>query len=384
MESSNATAPGASSSRGASISTNSSSRSFGTAISNTSNPSGTHLQLIPKEWSISSLSTAGASSPNLDLSVIDRLRAEIEKESQPNTTPFDKKDAVYTLVKKIHRGCQDQSPWWQFFHVYAEGSIKPPEHEEGTIYACCNMCGKNINVTNGIAGLITHIRARHDNECLKFVADEKGGHKRSADGRDIRDLFKHSKAPKMLSNTEKREHVKHQTARWLAMDILPLTTVESKRYRQHIESIDSKMKPFTAVSMKNTLRSLEDKIRDAIVERVTGSWMALTTDHWTSRGKDSYTGMTAHWVDEKFELQNRVLGCWLHEGDSESQTLQDDFLEELFKKCKFQTANIVAVVSDTTSNMNKFGTLLEKLDIPHIEHILHGSCVAAHGQECLP
>ena len=72
-------------------------------------------------------------------------------------------------------------------------------------------------------------------------------------------------------------------------------------------------------------------------------------------------------------MQNRVLGCWLHEGDSESQTLQDDFLEELFKKCKFQTANIVAVVSDTTSNMNKFGTLLEKLDIPHIyctDHVL--------------
>jgi hypothetical protein len=141
MESSNATAPGASSSRVASISTNSSSRSFGAAISNTSNPSGTHLQLVPKEWSISSLSTAGASSPDLDLAVIDRLSAEIEKVSQPKTTPFDKKAAVYTLVKKMHWGRQDQSPWWQFFHVYAKGSIKPPEHEEGTIYACCNMCG---------------------------------------------------------------------------------------------------------------------------------------------------------------------------------------------------------------------------------------------------
>ena len=83
--------------------------------------------------------------------------------------------------------------------------------------------------------------------------------------------------------------------------------------------------------------------------------------------------MATHWIDEKFELQNQVLGCWLHEGDSESKTLQDNFIEDLFKKCEFPTANIVAVVSDTTSNMNKFGTWLEKLDISHIyckDHVL--------------
>ena len=47
-------------------------------------------------------------------------------------------------------------------------------------------------------------------------------------------------------------------------------------------------------------------------------------------------------------------------------TFQENFLEELLKKCKFTTENIVAVVSNTAISMNKFGTLLEKLDIPHI------------------
>ena len=76
--------------------------------------------------------------------------------------------------------------------------------------------------------------------------------------------------------------------------------------------------------------------------------------------------MMSHWIDKKFESQNRVVGCWLREGDSEPQTLQDEFIEALIKKCKILRENIVAVVSDTTSNMNKFGTLLEKLDIPNI------------------
>ena len=81
----------------------------------------------------------------------------------------------------------------------------------------------------------------------------------------------------------------------------------------------------------------------------------------------------AHWINEKFDLQNQVLGCWLHAGDSDLYTLQDNFLEYLCNRCKFPRAEIVAVMSNTTSNMNKFGTLLEKLDIPYIyctDHVL--------------
>ena len=112
--------------------------------------------------------------------------------------------------------------------------------------------------------------------------------------------------------------------------------------------------------MKNALISLKDNIPNAILHRATGSWMSLTTDHWTSCGEYFYTGMMDHYIEKRFELQNRFFGCWLHEVDYESQTFKDKFFDELFKKCKTPTANVVAVVSDTTSNMNKFGTFLEK------------------------
>ena len=54
------------------------------------------------------------------------------------------------------------------------------------------------------------------------------------------------------------------------MDVLTLTNVDSKRYHQYIESIDSTMKTFSTVAMKYTLRYLEDKILDAIVHSATG------------------------------------------------------------------------------------------------------------------
>ena len=72
------------------------------------------------------------------------------------------------------------------------------------------MCGKDINYKSGNSGLITHIKARHEYERLNFVANKKGGLKRTEANGDIRDLFNHYKAPKLLINSDKKKHVKHQ------------------------------------------------------------------------------------------------------------------------------------------------------------------------------
>ena len=88
------------------------------------------------------------------------LVLKLRRRAIQNDSIYDKA-AVYMLVNKIHRGFQTQSTLWQFFHVYAEGSIKHPDNEKGTVYACCSMCGKDINYKRGNSGLITHIKARH-------------------------------------------------------------------------------------------------------------------------------------------------------------------------------------------------------------------------------
>jgi hypothetical protein len=77
--------------------------------------------------------------------------------------------------------------------------------------------------------------------------------------------------------------------------------------------------------------------------------------------------MSAHWIDGEFNIHNKALGCWLHEGNLLGSTLRDKFLLNLFARYDFDKLNIIAVVSDTTGNMNKFGMKLQELvSIPHI------------------
>ena len=142
---------------------------------------------------------------------------------------------------------------------------------------------------------------------------------------------------------------------------------------QNIESIDSTMKPFSTVTMKGTLRYLEDDIWYVIVYRATYLWMSLKliigyrlsripTQEWRPIGLTRSLSCKTEFlvvVCMKVTLSRRLF------------TFQENFLEELLKKCKFTTENIVAVVSNTAISMNKFGTLLEKLDIPQIYCTYH-------------
>ena len=90
--------------------------------------------------------------------------------------------------------------------------------------------------------------------------------------------------------------------------------------------------------------------------------------------------MTCHWADDNYKLHCVPLGVFLHEGSSDSDSLVDDFAIKIFKDCGFSDLNISAVVSDTTGNMNRFGQMLETLQIPHIyctDHVLQLSAKIA-------
>ena len=58
--------------------------------------------------------------------------------------------------------------------------------------------------------------------------------------------------------------------------------------------------------------------------------------------------MTCHWIDDSWQLHSLSLGCFLHEGDSKSDSLVDNFAIKLFQECGFEECLISAVVSDTT------------------------------------
>ena len=76
---------------------------------------------------------------------------------------------------------------------------------------------------------------------------------------------------------------------------------------------------------------------------VDSQWVALVvTDHCTLIAKQSYCGMSAHWIHGDFNIHNKALGCWVHEGNLLSDTLSNQFMLNLFIRYNFDKLNIIA------------------------------------------
>jgi hypothetical protein len=113
-----------------------------------------------------------------------------------------------------------------------------------------------------------------------------------------------------------------------------LDTVEDKHFYNMMIVHDADAKKLCCQKVHQKILYFETNSHADISKSlcVDGEWVVLTTDHWTSIAKQSCCGMSAHWIDGDFNIHNKALGCWLHEGNSLDDTIRDKFLLNLFTR----------------------------------------------------
>jgi hypothetical protein len=60
----------------------------------------------------------------------------------------------------------------------------------------------------------------------------------------------------------------------------------------------------------------------------------VTLDHWTSKAKQSYSGMTVHYTYDNWIQTQYDLGCYLHEVMTTGTAIKEDYIKNLFKELR--------------------------------------------------
>ena len=205
-------------------------------------------------------------------------------------------------------------------------------------------------ITNSTIGTVTNKKKRSQSSVTKFIT--------------------RTGLPTRLSSSERYEAIKSVVTKWIITSLLPFSTVQDPAFRD-VQKIHCSSAPeFGANDVKTRVSMLSKDYRKRIETTLKGEWVTLTTDHWTSPDKKSYCGLTAHWITSHGKLESLTLGCFLYcLEDASAENLREDFLIKLFEDSGLgNTVNVLAVVSDTTASVNRFGMFLEQLE-QKIQHI---------------
>jgi len=167
------------------------------------------------------------------------------------------------------------------------------------------------------------------------------------------------------------------TAKFVVENALPFSVVETPSHRAMIATHNPQAKHMSNKKVKSIIINLDNAMRGRVIESMKGQSASFTLDHWTSKANENYTGITGHFIDDKWKLNSMSLGMFLHKGRTTSDELQKSFIDLHLNKLKLSATKVFSFTTDTTGNMNSFGRKLEDIGIAHIyctDHVLQLTC----------
>lgn len=242
-----------------------------------------------------------------------------------------------------------RSPSWDRFKVMEDNKAK------------CKYCSQHVSVAGGsIGNLIRHLKTKHptlnlnnektdqvNNKDVKInenVNDDDDDDTVSSSGSDIQGVTNSNiTATSNKTNTQlnitnffvqsvalcKSKRFDAQLIKMIVKEYHPFSIVENSEFVKFVKLLcPGYSLPTRKTVSNNLLQQLYlSTLGEVKIDLKKASAVCLTTDSWTSVNNESFTAITAHYLDSKFQLKSILLECLSfhsrHTAENISRCLKD-------------------------------------------------------------
>ena len=148
----------------------------------------------------------------------------------------------------------------------------------------------------------------------------------------------------------------------------PLNSVNDCRFAQLVKTLEPRYNMESRTYITSTLiPQMYDDLKAKIQQDLNAcEFVGLTTDQWTSRATQSFTTVTALYINDHWELKNVVL-VTKEFGDSQTANKLSDDFETFLQSWKLSKTNIT-VMTDNAANIT---LAMKKCSIKHVRCMAH-------------
>ncbi|GMJ02868.1 DAYSLEEPER [Hibiscus trionum] len=234
-------------------------------------------------------------------------------QSSQNSSPTKVNDPSATSNKRVRKQQQPRAFCWSHFTKYVT--------EDGENMARCKHCDSTYTMHTG--GSTTNLN-NHLKTCLKKPRGSTFDSKQSE-----LTFAKFGLESETSFSTWKfdEDSIRKALIHMIIVDELPFRIVEEEGFKLFL----SKACPRFHLPSRFTIRkdcldlfnSMKILMKNSFGQDT--SRICLTTDTWTSLQRVSYTVLTAHWIDEEWMLQKRIINFFpisAHRGENIGQALE--------------------------------------------------------------
>ena len=163
---------------------------------------------------------------------------------------------------------------------------------------------------------------------------------------------------------------------FVADDLIPLSVVDSKRFRSLLSALDSQYqlpsrKQLSTVLLKKKHDSLKNSVQEKLKNTDT---INLTIDLWSNRQMRSYLGITGHYISNDWNLESVMLACNRVTGRHTADNIMM-WYEEIISAFGVME-KVKHIITDSASNVKK-----AFLSLPGYENGKEGHTAASDDSE---
>ena len=213
--------------------------------------------------------------------------------------------------------------------------------EKGEKTEKCKHCDRELSFCGGTTNLRDHLLQNHG----------KQYHSKKDNNVDNRHGKINEFVLKTTCSTICARKIPQPLVDMVAIYARPATTVEGTGFKRLVNYLEPGYKVPSAVHIASCLHERYSQVKDVVMKRLQSvSYIALTSDIWTSLATQSYISATAHFITFEWELNSCVLKT-LYFPDSHTGVHISEKLKENCSNFSVSSDKVVAVVHDQGSNM---------------------------------
>lgn len=264
----------------------------------------------------------------------------------------------------VERTGPKSSAVWTFF-----GYLKS-DKSQSNVY--CKLCQRYVpNKCGNTTNLFSHLKQHHPLEHAQCQTSKT----------TVRPALQQQSLHSAFSNVtpydkKSKRHcdITNAVAYCLAKDMLPINTVENDGFKRLIKVIDPRYElPGRKHFSQTALPKLYSECREIVeTELQNVSYFATTSDLWSSRTSEPYLSLTAHYIDQDWNLKSKCLQTAYFPVDHTGEAIALG-LSDALESWGLSEDKQVCITTDSGTNIVKATSLNNWTRLQCFGHRLHSA-----------
>ena len=245
-----------------------------------------------------------------------------------------------------------RSPVWKYFESTFVTSTTEDGKEVRKVQ--CKLCDTQLTYKGSTTNMINHVQGKHS----MLTASSSSSQSKT---QTTLSLVSKTCSPSRAKEIDKL------VADFVAEDLRPIATVDGSGFKRLLNFLEPSYSVPSRTHIMSLLRKKHVSLKQELLIEVASHNLALTTDIWTSRATEAYITITAHYIDDDWNLVSKVL-CT--EGMPERHTGVNiaERIRAAMRSWQVKDEAISGIVHDNAANMM---TAMDELDLNHMSCFAH-------------